>query len=92
MSAYTAGASHAVEQADTATPDSSEPGLQSLTSARARSSNGRFMRVVPASGAPIDPEALPEDRFLDREISWLQFNERVLQLAADDSEIGRAHV
>ena len=85
MSAHTTGASHALEQADTATPESSEPGLQSLTSARPRSSNGRFMRVVPASGTPVDPEALPSNRFLDREISWLQFNERVLQLAADDS-------
>jgi polyphosphate kinase len=26
---------------------------------------------------------LPEDRFLDREESWLRFNERVLDLAAD---------
>jgi polyphosphate kinase len=30
-------------------------------------------------------EALQADRFLDREISWLQFNERVLQLAADEN-------
>jgi len=29
-----------------------------------------------------DP-ALPEDRFLDRELSWLAFNERVLELAED---------
>ena len=32
------------------------------------------------------PEAdLPADRFLDREMSWLQFNERVLQLATDSN-------
>ena len=42
------------------------------------------MRVVHAAGAP-DDSGLPADRFLDREISWLQFNERVLQLAADES-------
>ena len=28
-------------------------------------------------------EALPADRFLDRELQWLAFNERVLQLAED---------
>ncbi len=43
------------------------------------------MRLVPNAGLPVDPDALPEDRFLDRELSWLQFNERVLQLAGDDS-------
>ena len=41
--------------------------------------------VVSASDSPIDPDGLPGDRFVDREVSWLQFNERVLQLAADDS-------
>ena len=29
--------------------------------------------------------ALPADHFLEREISWLQFNERVLQMAMDSS-------
>ncbi len=46
---------------------------------RTRGANGRFVAL---DGEEED--ALPDDRFLDREISWLQFNERVLQLAADD--------
>ncbi len=46
-----------------------------------RAPNGRFIRT---QGVDVDtPDGLPDDRFLDREVSWLQFNERVLQLAAD---------
>ena len=37
-----------------------------------------------AEAADLPP--LPADRFLDREISWLAFNERVLQLAEDASQ------
>ena len=67
------------------TPDADLPGQEvSIASAQPRASNGRFMRVVPAGGAEV-VDGLPSDRFLDREISWLQFNERVLQLAADDT-------
>ena len=36
---------------------------------------------------PFDPaeSTLPEDRFLDRELSWIAFNARVLELAQDDA-------
>ncbi|AFM16644.1 polyphosphate kinase 1 [Mycolicibacterium chubuense NBB4] len=52
---------------------------------------------APAPGADAAPEAppaatpptvenpLPEDRYLNRELSWLDFNARVLALAADPS-------
>ena len=39
----------------------------------------------PAATAPAVDNALPEDRYLNRELSWLDFNARVLALAADTS-------
>src|SRR5690606_13487828 len=38
-----------------------------------------------ADPAPLDDGTLPPDRFLDRELSWLAFNQRVLELAEDPS-------
>ena len=39
----------------------------------------------PAATAETVIDALPEDRYLNRELSWLDFNARVLALAADTS-------
>jgi polyphosphate kinase len=47
----------------------------------ARGANGRF--VGTAVPQVQQEDALPADRYLERELSWLQFNERVLQLAMD---------
>ena len=59
--------------------------LPTIRPHRIRAANGRFVSPVASAGVgDEDPEAaLPAERFLDREVSWLQFNERVLQLAAD---------
>ncbi len=57
--------------------------IPSISSAPPRAGNGRSEHTgAPPPGAA---QGLPPDRFLDREISWLQFNERVLQLGADPS-------
>src|ERR687893_651883 len=39
----------------------------------------------PAATSPAIDNALPEDRYVNRELSWLEFNARVLALAADTS-------
>jgi polyphosphate kinase len=39
---------------------------------------------VPAASV-ADDAPLPAGRFLDRELSWLAFNQRVLEMAADES-------
>ncbi len=48
-----------------------------LTTADARSTGDTTGK------APTPDEALPDDRFSDRELSWLAFNTRVLELAED---------
>ncbi|MEU6642402.1 RNA degradosome polyphosphate kinase [Saccharomonospora sp. NPDC046836] len=53
-------------------------------------------RTVPATRVPLAPpaatgaerlaDALPDDRYFNRELSWLDFNARVLALAEDESQ------
>src|SRR5215472_4993780 len=40
--------------------------------------------AAPSSAVSTEPRELPAGRFLDREESWLRFNQRVLELAEDD--------
>ena len=53
------------------------------------STTGRPLSVVPEETFDVEPpydaaaDDLPADRFLDRELSWLHFNTRVLELAED---------
>jgi polyphosphate kinase len=46
---------------------------------------GSAPEAPPAATSPAVDNALPEDRYLNRELSWLDFNARVLALAADTS-------
>ncbi|MFL6027441.1 MAG: RNA degradosome polyphosphate kinase [Friedmanniella sp.] len=41
----------------------------------------------PIGELDVPPVNLPQDRFLDRELSWLAFNNRVLDLAKDRSRV-----
>ena len=50
-----------------------------------RGEDSRAPEAPPAATAPTVDNALPEDRYLNRELSWLDFNARVLALAADPS-------
>jgi polyphosphate kinase len=59
---------------DTEWPSSAEP-----------DSGDTAPEAPPAATADTVIDALPEDRYLNRELSWLDFNARVLALAADTS-------
>ncbi len=66
------------------------PEVSSFTSTRAAPTgsrrgrpDGRFIGAPGTAPEQRGAEDLPADRYLERELSWLQFNERVLQLAID---------
>ncbi|BCI52576.1 polyphosphate kinase [Mycolicibacterium litorale] len=60
-----------------------EAGIRTENSERA--SGDSTPEAPPAATKPAVDNALPEDRYLNRELSWLDFNARVLALAADPS-------
>ncbi|WP_442875980.1 RNA degradosome polyphosphate kinase [Amycolatopsis sp. NBC_01480] len=61
-------------------------------SAAAREASGEEFRAVPSappavtSTVPTAVETLPDDRYFNRELSWQDFNARVLALAEDESQ------
>ena len=68
-------------EAQAGTGSQNVPGTRTVPDPQA----GPGTRIVPETpDAPEEPPApLPADRFADRELSWLAFNERVLELAED---------
>ncbi|MDT8915641.1 RNA degradosome polyphosphate kinase [Amycolatopsis sp. PS_44_ISF1] len=60
--------------------------------ASAKEAAGEEFRAVPSappavtSTAPTAVETLPDDRYFNRELSWQDFNARVLALAEDESQ------
>ncbi len=55
------------------------------TPTRAAESDDRAPEAPPAPTAAAESDPLPDDRYLNRELSWLDFNARVLAMAADTS-------
>ncbi|HEX8488500.1 MAG TPA: hypothetical protein VF642_08160, partial [Propionibacteriaceae bacterium] len=60
----------------------------SVAAHRGTSTNGQALPATPAvTSSPAMSAELPPDRFSDRELSWLAFNNRVLDLAKDKRRV-----
>ncbi|NTV39722.1 MAG: hypothetical protein HGA51_07175, partial [Demequinaceae bacterium] len=85
--AYAPASELAPEQDDPRRPERPMSPLDPTTDAIAIATSEETF-AVPLMPRPTQPheapaDALPAKRFLDRELSWLAFNERVLELAED---------
>ncbi|MHA6784844.1 RNA degradosome polyphosphate kinase [Pseudonocardia saturnea] len=68
-------------------PVPSPPGpTAAATGARTDSAGAAAVPVSPPARTPSPGSGLPDDRYLNRELSWLDFNARVLALAEDTSQ------
>ncbi|WP_326569158.1 RNA degradosome polyphosphate kinase [Amycolatopsis rhabdoformis] len=74
-----------------AAPETARP-TRRTTAAVDAGASGEDFRAVPSAppavtaNAPTAVESLPDDRYFNRELSWLDFNARVLALAEDASQ------
>jgi polyphosphate kinase len=71
-----------IEAADAAVTTTS---AETASNGPAWQSSGAAPGAPPATTAALVENELPEHRYLNRELSWLDFNARVLALAADTS-------
>ena len=85
--AQPATSSTGAAQPATSSAGAAQPATSATASARpgTRHTGDAAPEAPPAATSQAVDNALPEDRYLNRELSWLDFNARVLALAADPS-------
>ncbi|WP_372453823.1 RNA degradosome polyphosphate kinase [Pseudonocardia oceani] len=63
-----------------------QPGPTAAATGARTDTAGAAVPVSPPARTPVPGSGLPDDRYLNRELSWLDFNARVLALAEDTSQ------
>jgi polyphosphate kinase len=70
----------------TAQPGPTAPATGPRTTGVTARADGAAVPISPPARTPGPVSTLPDDRYLNRELSWLDFNARVLALAEDPSQ------
>ncbi len=79
------GRATATADAGQSQPESAQPGPVAPATG-ARTDTVAAVPISPPARTPVPTSGLPDDRYLNRELSWLDFNARVLALAEDPSQ------